>query len=76
MSMKLDVSMPDLYTPPNGYFVPGKQKAQMGTELPPHINICGDYSDWRLGLPNCAHYNGVSLPFMDRDDFIDAICTY
>jgi hypothetical protein len=68
----------DVYTPPNGYLAPGKQmqKADSATELPPHITISGDFSDWKLGLPDSAHYNGVSLPFTDRDDAINTICVY
>jgi PHO85 cyclin-5 len=68
----------DVYTPPNGYIAPGTQmqKADSATELPPHISLSRDFSNWKLGLSDSAHYNGVSLPFMDRDDAINTICVY
>jgi hypothetical protein len=67
----------DVYTPPNRYLAPGKHiKADSAMELPPCITTSGDFSDWKLGLPDSAHYNGVSLPFTDRCDILHAIYAY
>jgi hypothetical protein len=68
----------DVYTPPNRYLAPGKQmqKVDSATELPPRITVSGHFSDWKLGLPNSAHDNNVSLPFTDCSDVLHAIYAY